>query len=124
MNPTAPPKKTDQIERATSPVDQRILNEFYTDQPKDMHSYSLDGRQYVVYEVKNFTDIETHQKGNERNACFRTRPHPVALDLTQAMLLQEAQGLRDAINRAKMSIHGSALAEEINQAQALADKLS
>ena len=40
------------------------------------------------------------------------------------MLLQEAQGLRDAINRAKMSIHGTALATEINQAQALVDKLS
>ena len=74
MNPTPVTKKTEQIERATSPVDQRILNEFYADQPKDMHSYNLDGRQYVVYEVKSFTDIETHQKGNERNARFRTRP--------------------------------------------------
>jgi hypothetical protein len=53
----------DKIERATSPVDQRILNEFYSDQPKDMHQYQLNGRQYVVYEGNNFGDLVPYRKG-------------------------------------------------------------
>jgi hypothetical protein len=39
------------------------------------------------------------------------------------MLLQETGGLREAIDRAKSSIHASTLAEEIRQAQNLAMKL-
>jgi hypothetical protein len=39
------------------------------------------------------------------------------------MLIQESQGLRQAIDRAKSSIHASTLAEEIQQAQNLAVKL-
>ena len=39
------------------------------------------------------------------------------------MLLQEPEGLREAIDRAKSSIHASTLAEEIHQAQNLATKL-
>jgi hypothetical protein len=58
-------KRHDQIERATSPVDERILNEFYSDRPKDMHQYRLEGRRYVVYEGKTFADIEPHRKGKE-----------------------------------------------------------
>ncbi|CAF1634747.1 unnamed protein product, partial [Didymodactylos carnosus] len=49
-------------ERATSPVDERILKEFYNDKPKDTHMYALDGRQYVVYE-KNITDIDVYRRG-------------------------------------------------------------
>lgn len=40
------------------------------------------------------------------------------------MLLQEPQGLREAIDRAKSSIHAYTLAEEIQQAQQLASKLT
>jgi hypothetical protein len=70
-NPMSTTKKFEQIERATSPVDERILQEFYADQPQDMHSYKLEGRQYIVYESKTFTDIDTHRKGDtsRTNAC-------------------------------------------------------
>jgi hypothetical protein len=61
--PVVPVKKTEQIERATSPVDERILNEFYADKPKDVHQYSLEGRQYVVYEGATLTDINTYRTG-------------------------------------------------------------
>ncbi|CAF1939408.1 unnamed protein product [Rotaria magnacalcarata] len=105
--PVAPLKQHDRIERATSPVDERILNEFYADRPKDVHQYSLEGRQYFVYEGTNLTDIESYRR-----------------DLTQAMLLQESQGLIDAINRAKNSAYASDLSDEIHQAQALATKLA
>lgn len=40
------------------------------------------------------------------------------------MLLQEPQGLREAIDRAKSSIHASSLADEIHQAQSLAAKIT
>jgi hypothetical protein len=53
----------DKIERATSPVDQRIINEFYSDQPKDMHQYQLNGRQYVVYEGNSYGDIAPYRNG-------------------------------------------------------------
>lgn len=46
------------------------------------------------------------------------------LELTEAMLLQEPDGLREAVNRAKSSIHASTLAEEIRQAESLASKLN
>jgi hypothetical protein len=59
----SPFKKREHVERATSPVDERILNEFYADRPKDVHQYSLEGRQYVVYEKPKLTDIETYRKG-------------------------------------------------------------
>ncbi len=62
-NPVVSAKKHELIERATSPVDERILNEFYADRPKDVHQYHLEGRQYVVYEGANLTDIETYRKG-------------------------------------------------------------
>jgi len=39
------------------------------------------------------------------------------------MLIQESQGLREAIDHAKGSIHASELADEIHQAQSLATKL-
>ncbi len=61
--PVVPVKRHEQIERATSPVDERILNEFYTDKPKDVHQYSLEGRQYVVYEGAQLTDIDSYRKG-------------------------------------------------------------
>lgn len=57
-------KKQEVIERATSPVDERILKEFYTDPPKNMHQYSLEGKQYFVYEGVNLSDIESYRKGN------------------------------------------------------------
>ncbi|CAF0863672.1 unnamed protein product [Rotaria sordida] len=85
-NSIIPLKKPEQIERATSPVDERILQEFYADRPNDMHHYNLE-------------------------------------DLTQAMLLQESQGLKDAISRAKGSIHASSLVDEIQQAENLATQL-
>jgi hypothetical protein len=44
-------------------------------------------------------------------------------DLTQAMLLQESQGLREAIARAKNSPHAPALADEIRQAEDLLKRL-
>ena len=53
----------DKIERATSPVDQRIINEFYSDQPRDKHEYQLNGRQYVVYEGNGYNDITPFRKG-------------------------------------------------------------
>jgi hypothetical protein len=28
-----------------------------------MHEYQLDGRQYIVYEGKTFTDVDTYRKG-------------------------------------------------------------
>lgn len=40
------------------------------------------------------------------------------------MLLQDPGGLREAVNRAKSSIHASALAEEIQQAQGLVTKMT
>jgi hypothetical protein len=45
------------------------------------------------------------------------------IDLTQAMLLQEPQGLREAIARTKNSVHATALADEIRQAENLLTKL-
>jgi hypothetical protein len=45
------------------------------------------------------------------------------IDLTQAMLSQEPGGLREAIGRAKASVHASDLAEEIHQAEDLVRKL-
>lgn len=106
--PVPPGKRYETIERATSPVDERVLEEFYGDQPKDMHSYSLGGRRYVVYEGKHHTeDIESYRK-----------------DLVQAMLLQEPDGLRQAIDRSKASIHTIALRDDINQAEALVAKLT
>ncbi|CAF4781763.1 unnamed protein product, partial [Rotaria socialis] len=106
-HPVALSKQHDRIERATSPVDERILNEFYADQPKDVHQYSLEGREYFVYEGTNLSDIESYRR-----------------DLTQAMLLQESQGLTHAIDRAKSSVYASNLSDEIHQAQALAAKLT
>ncbi|CAF0827712.1 unnamed protein product [Rotaria sp. Silwood1] len=106
ISSSIPTKKYDKVERATSPVDQRILNEFYADRPKDVHHYHLEGRQYVVYEGVHLTDVDTYRK-----------------ELTQAMLLQESQGLNEAINRAKSSIYAATLAEEISQAENLANRL-
>ncbi len=40
------------------------------------------------------------------------------------MLLQEPAGLREAIDHAKGSIHASTLAEEIQQAQSLVEKIT
>jgi hypothetical protein len=39
------------------------------------------------------------------------------------MLLQESQGLREAIARVKNSPHASALADEIRQAESLLNRL-
>lgn len=107
LTPVHPKKKVEYIHRSTSPVDERVLQEFYSDQPKDVHQYSLEGRNYVVYEGVNLNDVDSYKK-----------------ELTSAMLLQEPQGLREAIDRAKSSIHASNLAEEIQQAQSLAAKLT
>ncbi len=65
-----PFRKKEQIDRATSPVDDRILNEFYTSRPKDVHQYTLDGRQYVVYEGADLTDIETYRNGKNKAQVF------------------------------------------------------
>lgn len=46
------------------------------------------------------------------------------VDLVQAMLLQESDGLQRAIGRAKTSIHGAALRDDIEQAEALAVKIA
>jgi hypothetical protein len=72
----APVKKHEQVHRATSPVDERILNEFYADAPKDVHQYKLEGRQYVVYEGPNLTDIESYRKGKEQRL---TLPYKILL---------------------------------------------
>lgn len=69
-NAAPPVKKQEHIERATSPVDERILNQFYTDQPKNMHEYNLEGKKYVVYEGINLTDIESYRKGNSVGNLF------------------------------------------------------
>jgi hypothetical protein len=45
------------------------------------------------------------------------------IDLTQAMLLQESQGLREAIARVKNSPNAPALADEIRQAEDLLKRL-
>ncbi len=45
------------------------------------------------------------------------------IDLTQAMLSQEPQSLRDAIVRVKNSPHAPALTEEIRQAENLLNRL-
>lgn len=122
--PIVPVKKHEHVDRATSPVDERILNEFYADLPKDIHQYRLEGRQYVVYEGANLTDIDTYRKGN--GICSLRLETIFFLsfsDLTQAMLIQEPEGLRESIDRAKNSIHASTLTEEIRQAQDLAAKL-
>ena len=63
VNPVALVKRSDQIERSTSPVDVRILNEFYADRPKEKHTYQLEGRQYYVYEGKTLTELDNHRKG-------------------------------------------------------------
>ncbi|CAF3642164.1 unnamed protein product [Adineta steineri] len=99
--------KQPQMDRGTSPVDERVLEEFYHDRPKDLHQYELDGRQYVVYEGHKFSDIDVYRK-----------------DLTQAMLLQEPEGLRESIARAKSSVHASTLTEEIHQAESLLIRLT
>ena len=71
VNSTHVVKKPEQIARSTSPVDERILQEFYADQPKNMHSFNLEGRQYVVYEGKSLTDVETHRKGKRTTSVGR-----------------------------------------------------
>jgi hypothetical protein len=127
VNSTAAVKKPETVARSTSPVDERILQEFYADQPKDMHSYSLEGRQYVVYEGKSLTDAETHRKGKRTSSIegeTMTSVHFLVLELVQAMLLQEPQGLREAIDNAKNSFHSTTLSDEIQQAQALIVKIS
>ncbi len=86
-----------------------------------MHEYQLDGRQYIVYEGKNFTDVDTYRKGKYTTNRFS---YLLFLDLTQAMLLQEPQGLREAIARAKSSPHAVTLADEIRQAEGLLDRLN
>lgn len=127
VNSTVTVQKPEQIARSTSPVDERILQEFYADQPKNMHSYNLEGRQYVVYEGKSLTDVETHRKG-KRTIPSRedtmTPLHFLTLELVEAMLIQEPQGLREAIDNAKNSFHSTVLNDEIQQAQTLISKLS
>jgi len=119
-----PFRKKEQIDRATSPVDDRILNEFYTSRPKDVHQYTLDGRQYVVYEGADLTDIEAYRNGkNKAQVLFSSLKLFSIIELTQAMLTQEPQGLREAIDHAKNSIHALTLADDIRQAQGLATKL-
>ncbi|CAF3328696.1 unnamed protein product [Rotaria socialis] len=98
--------RSDRVDRTTSPVDERILNEFYTDHPKDVHQYNLEGRQYVVYEGIKSINIDAYRK-----------------ELAQAMLSQETQGLHEAIFHAKNSSHATALAEEIQQAESLLNRL-
>ena len=66
VNTISSAKRFDQIERGTSPVDARILDEFYMDRPKDMHTYELDGRQYYVYEGKTLTELDNHRKGTSK----------------------------------------------------------
>ena len=66
MTPIPTLKKPEKVERATSPVDYRILAEFYSDKPQDIHSYQLDGRQYLVYEGQ-IQDIDACRKGNSKN---------------------------------------------------------
>ena len=46
------------------------------------------------------------------------------VDLVQAMLLQEPDGLQHAIDRARTSIHSAALRDDIEQAEALAAKIA
>jgi hypothetical protein len=116
-------RQHEHIERATSPVDERILNEFYLSQPKDVHQYNLEGRQYVVYEGANLSDIETYRRGKFKKLFFCIKNLCFISDLTQAMLLQESEGLHIAIDHARSSIHASALADEIRQAQSLVTKL-
>ncbi len=65
-----PVRKHEPIDRATSPVDERIINEFYADHPKDVHQYSLEGRQYVVYEGNNLSDIESYRRGKSKKKIF------------------------------------------------------
>jgi len=89
-----------------------------------MHEYQLDGRQYIVYEGKTFTDVDTYRKGKYMtNRFFYLLFHVIFLDLTEAMLLQEPQGLREAIARAKSSPHASTLADEIRQAEGVLARL-
>ncbi len=45
------------------------------------------------------------------------------VDITQAMLTQDPQGLRDSIARVKSSPHAEALADEIRQAEGLLSRL-
>jgi hypothetical protein len=59
------------MDRSTSPVDRRILDEFYTDAPRDMHSYDLDGRRYLVYEGKTFGDVNIFRRGTLKNRILR-----------------------------------------------------
>ncbi len=111
-------------ERATSPVDQRILDEFYSDQPKDMHQYQLNGRQYVVYEGNSFGDVNPYRKGKRHAHKMKNHSFDVlSIDLTEAMLVQDPQGLRDSIARVKNSAHAVALDDEIRQAENLLNRL-
>ena len=60
------------MDRGTSPVDRRILDEFYSDMPQDMHSYDLDGRRYLVYEGKTFGDINIFKRGTLKNRILQS----------------------------------------------------
>ncbi len=62
------------------------------------------------------------EKVNKKENWFNTYCF-LLIDITQAMLLQEPQGLREAIARVKNSPHAPALAEEIRQAENLLNKL-
>jgi hypothetical protein len=68
-----------------------------------------------IEKVKEQKLISPHRKTNK--LLF-------TLELTEAMLLQESAGLREAIDHAKSSIHAYALAEEIQQAQSLVEKIT
>jgi hypothetical protein len=47
----------------------------------------------------------------------------LSIDLTEAMLVQDPQGLRDSIARVKNSAHAVALDDEIRQAENLLNRL-
>ena len=55
---------------------------------------------------------------------FQSMSRLILVDLVQAMLLQEPDGLQQAIGHAKMSIHSAGLRDDIEQAEALAAKIT
>ena len=114
------------IERSTSPVDNRVLNQFYADQPKDVHLYQLDGRQYRVYEGQTLTELDQLREGKVSIQEHRSSSSKICFlfkELNEAMSSRERRTIRLAIQRARNSVYASALIEELREAQSLADSL-
>jgi hypothetical protein len=77
----------------------------------------------MLFTKEKLLVILIHLEKVNKNNLFNLFSYVLLIDLTQAMLLQESQGLREALARVKNSPHAPALADEIRQAESLLNRL-